>query len=88
MVHQGLGAWPLYLGRVVGTLFMDAGDAWDPGGEGFLSAGRAPVAAVGAELGAEIVALYDLALFTRVGLAQPLSGGSGPNVYVRLGLPF
>jgi hypothetical protein len=88
MVHQGLGAWPLYLGRVVGALFADAGDAWDPGGEGFLSPGRAPLVAAGAEVGAEIVALYDLVLFTRVGVAQALAGASGSSLYVRIGLPF
>ncbi|MEX2466886.1 MAG: hypothetical protein WD995_08240 [Gemmatimonadota bacterium] len=88
LVHRGLGAWPLYLGRVVGALFVDAGDAWDPGGEGFLDPARASLLSVGGEIGAEVVALYDLGLFTRVGLAQPLVDGSGPSVYVRLGIPF
>lgn len=88
LVHRGLGAWPLYLGRVVGALFADAGDAWDPGGEGFLSPGRSPLVSVGAEIGAEIVALYDFGLFTRVGVANPLAGGVEPSVYLRIGVPF
>ncbi|MDZ7780479.1 MAG: hypothetical protein U5R14_11210 [Gemmatimonadota bacterium] len=89
LVHRGLGTWPLYLGRVVGALFADAGDAWDPDTtEAFLSAARRPLASVGAEVAAEVVALYDFPLLTRVGLAQPLVGGGGPSVYVRLGLSF
>ena len=89
LVHQGLGAWPLYLGRVTGTLFADAGDAWDPDtAEPFLAAARNPMVSAGAEVAAEVVALYDFSLLFRLGVAAPLVDGGDPLVYLRLGLPF
>ena len=89
LVHRGLGAWPFYLGRVVGTLFAEAGDAWDPAtAEPFLGSGRRPMVSVGGELTAEAVALYDFSFLVRLGLAAPLVDGGDPQIYVRLGLPF
>jgi hypothetical protein len=89
LVHQGLGAWPLYLGRVVGALFADAGDAWDPDTtEPFLGSARRPMVSAGAEVAAEVVALYDFSLLFRLGMAAPLVDGGDPQVYLRLGLPF
>lgn len=89
LVHRGLGAWPLYLGRMTGALFAEGGDAWDPGTtEGFFAAGRRPMASAGGEIAAEIVVLYDFSLLTRLGLAVPLIDGSDPQLYVRLGIPF
>ena len=88
LVHRGLGAWPLYLGRMVGGLFVDAGDAWDPGAEGFLGGSRRPLLSVGGEVAAELVALYDFDLLVRVGLAHGLVDGAGTSVYLRLGMPF
>jgi hypothetical protein len=89
LVHKGLGAWPFYLGRVVGALFAEAGDAWDPDTSvPFLGAARRPMVSAGAELAAEIVALYDFSLLLRLGLAAPLVDGGDPQVYLRLGLPF
>lgn len=89
LVHRGLGAWPLYLGRVVGALFAEAGDAWDPATtEPFLGAARRPMVSVGGELAAEVVALYDFSLVLRTGIAAPLVDGGDPQIYLRLGLPF
>ena len=89
LVHRGLGAWPLYLGRVTGALFGEAGDAWDPDTpEPFLGAAREPMVSAGAEVLAEVVALYDFSFLFRLGVAVPMVDGRDPHVYLRLGLPF
>src|SRR5690606_30409749 len=89
LVHRGLGAWPVYLGRLSGALFADAGDAWDPGAdEGAVDPGRRILASVGGELAAEIILLYDFGMLFRTGVAFPLVDGRGTQVYVGLGLPF
>jgi len=88
LVHRGLGAWPLYLGRVTGTVFADGGDAWDPEATDGSAAWRGPLASAGGEVGAEFLVLYDFTLVTRLGVAHPLIEGAGPVVYLRLGLPF
>lgn len=90
IVHQGLGAWPLHLDRVAGTLFADAGNAWGPELDraGYDNPRRATLASVGAELTADVLALWSEGLLLRTGLAFPLVEGDGVRAYVRLGLPF
>jgi hypothetical protein len=82
LLHHGLGAWPLHLDRVVGSLFTDVGNAWEPTPRGD------PLVSVGAELSARLLALYNGSLLLRTGLAVPLVGTGGPSVYVRVGMPF
>jgi outer membrane protein assembly factor BamA len=89
LVNRGLGAWPVHLDRVVGSLFADFGDA----GMGdsfvdFLGSGRDPLASVGAELSIQFLGGYDAPLLLRSGVALPLVDGDGTSVYVRVGLPF
>ena len=89
-VHQGLGAWPLYMDRVIGAFFADAGNAWGPdvGPHGFLNGPREAIASVGAEMTADLLAGWIVPARVRVGAAYPLVSGNGTHVYVRLGLSF
>jgi Tol biopolymer transport system component len=90
MFHRGLGSWPVHLGRVSGTLFADAGNAWGPelAIRGFNSPRRATLASVGVEITLEVLTLWNIDSLLRVGLAAPLVEGSGAVGYLRLGLPF
>lgn len=90
LVNRGLGAWPLHLDRVTGTLFADAGNAWGPelGIQGFQNPRRATLASAGAELGAELLALWLAPLHLRMGVGVPLVEGDGLVGYARLGLSF
>lgn len=82
LIHRGLGAWPLHFDRVLGSLFVDAGNAWDPSPVGD------PLASVGAEVTLQLFGLFRSSLLLRAGVAQPLVAGDGPQVYLRAGLPF
>jgi len=82
LVHRGLGPWPFHLDRVVGSLFADVGNAWEPTPRG------SPLTSVGAELSARMLALYNGSLLLRTGFAVPLVGAEDPSVYVRVGMPF
>jgi Tol biopolymer transport system component len=82
LLHRGLGAWPLHFDRVVGTLFVDAGDAWAP----YPQLGA--IASAGAEITLGFLAWFDTTVLLRTGLAVPWVGGQDPEVYVRIGLPY
>jgi len=82
LVNRGLGAWPLFFDRVVGSLFFDAGNAWAPWTAGSIAA------SVGGEITVGIIGFWNDGLLVRTGLAAPLVGGGNPEVYVRVGLPF
>jgi len=82
LVNRGLGAWPLWFDRVVGSLFADAGNAWEPNPLGSVAA------SVGAEISVSLVGFWTSGLLVRTGVAQPLVGGANPQVYVRSGLSF
>lgn len=82
LVHRGAGAWPLHLDRLMGSLFVDAGNAWEPSTRGD------PLVSAGGELSAQVLALYDGTLLLRVGVAVPLVEGDGATAYVRVGIPF
>jgi outer membrane protein assembly factor BamA len=82
LVHRGLGAWPLHLDRLVGTLFTDVGNAWAPNPRGD------PLVSIGAELSADLLVWYDSPSLVRTGVAVPLVAGGDPTVYVRVGLAF
>ncbi len=90
LVNRGLGAWPLHLDRVMGTLFADAGNAWGPelGVQGYQNPRRAALASVGGEVAAEVLVLWAAPLLLRGGVGVPLRDGHDPAVYVRLGVSF
>jgi Tol biopolymer transport system component len=90
LVNRGLGAWPLHLDRIVGTLFADAGNAWGPelGVQGYQNPRRSALASVGGEVAARTLVLWSAPLLLRAGVGVPLEGGRDPAVYLRLGLSF
>jgi hypothetical protein len=72
----GRGTWPLFLRRVHGALFVDAGDAFDLPGE-LPFAGHGLDAdelrfSAGAELRLELVLGYHIRTDLRAGVARPL----------------
>jgi hypothetical protein len=90
MLNQGLGAWPLHVDRVVGSVFLDAGNAWGPqlGIAGFESPRRSSLVSVGAEVTTELLTLWRDPLRLRTGVGVPLVDGPEPRLYVRVGLSF
>jgi hypothetical protein len=82
LVNRGLGAWPLWFDRVVGSLFVDAGNAWEP------TPLSSMAASAGAEISVGIVGFWNSGLLVRTGVAAPLVGGRNPQVYVRTGVSF
>jgi hypothetical protein len=82
LFNRGLGAWPLHLDRVFGSLFADVGNAWEPTPRGD------PLSSVGAEVSTQLLARFDKPLLLRTGVALPLVGSPGASVYVRVGLSF
>ncbi len=90
MVDRGLGAWPLSVDRIQGTLFGDAGNAWGPelGFAGFQNPRRSTLASVGAEITTDVLTFWTNALLLRGGVAFPLVERSGAQFYFRVGLSF
>jgi hypothetical protein len=96
MFNRGLGSWPLHVDRVVGSLFVDAGNAWGPrlldseGNplQGYYSPRRSALVSVGAEVTTEVLTFWNIMSRLRLGVAQPLVDGGDPVAYLRLGLPF
>ncbi len=90
VLNGGLGAWPLDADRILGALFVDAGNAWGPeeGITGFQNSRRSTLVSAGAELTTGFLAFWSASLDVRVGGAYPFVEGDGPTFYVRLGLPF
>jgi len=90
IAHRGLGAWPVHVDRVFGSVFADAGNAWGPNvtSTGFDNARRSTLFSVGAELTADVLTFYKASLRLRGGVAVPLVAGTGAKVYLRLGVPY
>jgi hypothetical protein len=95
-VNRGLGLFPIHLEEVSGDLFADAGNAWGPefgeAGPRFHNPARSGMASVGAELTANLLALFSSDLPIRFGVALPLvdydGRGTSPLFYLRLGSSF
>jgi Tol biopolymer transport system component len=90
LINRGLGAWPVHLDRVFGSLFVDAGNAWGPDvtPSGFTNALRDPLVSVGAELTTEFLGLFDTLVPLRLGVGVPLVSATGAEVYLRVGVAF
>jgi len=90
MLNRGLGAWPLHVDRIVGALYIDAGNAWGPElpVAGYHSPRRSTLIAVGGEVTTDVLTFWNIASRFRLGVALPLVDGDGPVTYLRLGLPF
>ena len=92
LITRGVGAWPLHVDQLIGSFFVDAGNAWGPdvSPSGFPNARhiRPMLTSVGAEVTTEVLGLYNVELRLRTGVAVQLREGRGASVYLRIGLPF
>lgn len=85
LADRGLGSLPLFLDRLHGSVFFDAGNAWGPVGDN----PRQPVlASAGIELSAIVVPFYVGGLTLRGGAGFPMRGPSDPVFYLRAGNAF
>jgi hypothetical protein len=88
-VDRGLGAWPIYLDRLAGSLFIDVAGAGAPA-EG--PAGWHTISSAGAELVLSHSTLFEALERLRLGVAFPLEVSPGapsnPSVYVQTGWSF
>jgi len=82
LLNRGVGAWPLHFDRLMGSLFVDAGNAWEPNPQG------PALVSTGAEATLQLLDFYDSSLLVRVGVAVLVQGGTGSLAYLRVGLPF
>ena len=82
LLNWGLGPWPLFFDRILGSVFVDAGNAWDPNPR------ENPLTAVGAEVTVPVLGFFRSALEVRTGLGVPLVDASQPQLYLRAGLAF
>ncbi len=101
LVERGLGVLPVFLDRLWGDVFADAGSAWCPGSceRGFVGAPTSPdlLYSVGTELGVDLTAGYFAGFTLRGGVAVPLSEvrqdplpsrRPDPQLYLRFGRSF
>jgi hypothetical protein len=90
ILHKGLGAFPLHLDRLMGDLFVDAGNAWGPelGVPGFQNPWRDWLVSAGGEVRLHLTPFWAGGLDVRAGVAFPLVDGDGPGFYLRLGPSF
>jgi len=85
LADRGLGSLPLFLDRLHGSVFLDAGNAWGPAGDN----PRQPVlASAGIELSAIVVPFYVGGLTLRGGVGIPMRGPTDPVFYLRAGNAF
>ncbi|HEV2150117.1 MAG TPA: hypothetical protein VGR37_22155 [Longimicrobiaceae bacterium] len=100
LVERGFAVVPVFLDRVWGDVFADAGGAWCPGAcdprFGAVSRTLDPLYSVGAELAADFTFGYFVGLTLRGGMAIPLREAPGPRgrpagspeFYLRFGRSF
>ena len=90
IVDRGFGAWPLFLDRLHGSVFVDGGNAWGPvlGERGYDNPAQPVLWSAGAELSLIVAPLYLPGLDLRFGTGYPLVGGDGPAFYLRVGNSF
>jgi hypothetical protein len=83
LVGRGYGLWPIFLDRLSGSFFFDAGSAW------FDADDITVVSSVGAELSVDLGLNYSFVYRFRLGLAIPLESSAGdPTVYLTAGVAY
>ncbi len=89
-VRAAPGLVPLYVERIHGAVFADAGNAWGPElpAPGYDNPRRDALASVGAELRIDTDLFFTVPMGLRLGLAAPLVGDGGVRAYLRLGPSF
>ena len=90
IIDRGFGAWPLFLDRLHGSLFVDGGNARGPtlGEPGYDNPQQSALWSVGAEASVIVAPLYLRGASLRLGTGYPLVDGDGPVFYLRIGNAF
>ncbi len=90
LLDRGLPLLPVFLDRLHGSVFFDAGNAWGPTlGQRHYDNPRAEApTSFGAELSIITAPFYQSGFGVRFGAGVPLSGGEGAIYYVRIGNAF
>lgn len=90
VLDRGFGAWPLFLDRLHGSLFVDGGNAWGPvlGERGYDNPAQPPLWSAGAELSLIVAPLYQRGFDLRFGTGFPLVEGDGFVFHLRVGNSF
>lgn len=90
IVDRGFGAWPLFMDRLHGSLFVDGGNAWGPtlGQPGYDNPRQSGLWSVGAEASMIVAPLYLRGASFRFGAGFPLVESSDPVFYLRIGNAF
>ena len=90
VLDRGFGAWPLFLDRLHGSLFLDGGNAWGPtlGEPRYDNPRRTPLWSAGAEASMIVAPLYLRGVGLRFGAGFPLVDGDTPVFYLRIGNAF
>lgn len=87
LVSRGLGLTPIYVDRLSGGLFLDAGAAWAPG-----TGSRRELAAAGVEASLDLIFSHSVLYRLRGGLARRLHARPGTRlgweVYAAVGIGF
>ena len=90
LIHAGLGAWPVHVDRIAGSLFLDIAGTRREAAESVT--GWRSVSSVGAELMVFGSLFFEEVDRIRVGLAVPLEAPTGqsdsPSIYVQTGWSF
>lgn len=86
LVNRGAGGWAMHLDRILASVFVDAGDAWDTRHDPARTAARM-LLSTGAEVTSDLLLAY-APVRLRFGIAFPLVDAEGPRYYLRFGLPF
>ncbi len=86
LVNRGAGAWAVHLDRILGSVFVDAGDAWGTVRDPRRTASHVLLSA-GAEVTGDLLVAYT-PVRLRFGVAFPMVDVEGPRYYLRFGLPF
>lgn len=93
-LNRGHRLWPVFLDRLSGALFVDAGDAWCETAEGIIHSGcagrdAAPLVSAGGELGLDLTLFFRMPVRLRGGIAVPIEGPrTAANLYLGLGHSF
>ncbi len=90
IVDRGFGAWPLFVDRLHGSVFLDGGDAWGPatGQPGYDNPRQGALWSAGAEASMVVAPLYLRGASFRFGAGFPLADGNDPVFYLRIGNAF
>jgi hypothetical protein len=90
LIQEGWGLRPLFVDRLSGAAFVDAGDAWDPCRPEAPRCSELldPLVSAGGELLLDVTAFYRVPLTLRLGVTRAFVEPVGTSVYLRLGRSF